>query len=145
MYKVIQIWPGPFVCKSGDISPGHIWTTLYVLIFSRTFKLCIQLDNKRHDKFLLSQPLQPIRWLLRWAFSHMVWFAMQMDLFPSWVVASDDGKYRHINIFSVWFNRVDVCVVWGTMWLPIDILLFRMIMCQEAENTKNSSTQSYWF
>jgi len=28
-YKVVQIWPGLFVCKSGDISPGHIWTTLY--------------------------------------------------------------------------------------------------------------------
>jgi len=29
MYKVVQIWPGLFVCKSGDISPGHIWTILY--------------------------------------------------------------------------------------------------------------------
>ena len=28
-YKLVQIWPGLFVCKSGDISPGHIWTTLY--------------------------------------------------------------------------------------------------------------------
>ena len=30
-YNVVQIWPGLFVCKSGDISPGHIWTTLYLL------------------------------------------------------------------------------------------------------------------
>jgi len=30
IYKVVQIWPGLFVCKSGDISPGHIWTTLYM-------------------------------------------------------------------------------------------------------------------
>jgi len=29
MYKVVQIWPGLFVCKSGDIGPSHIWTTLY--------------------------------------------------------------------------------------------------------------------
>jgi len=28
LYKLVQIWPGLFVCKSGDISPGHIWTTL---------------------------------------------------------------------------------------------------------------------
>jgi len=34
MYKVVQIWPGLFVCKSGDISPGHIWTTLYIYIKS---------------------------------------------------------------------------------------------------------------
>ena len=31
-YKVVQIWPGLFVCKSGDISPGHIWTTLYITV-----------------------------------------------------------------------------------------------------------------
>jgi len=34
MYKVVQIWPGLFVCKSGDISPGHIWTTLYNIMRS---------------------------------------------------------------------------------------------------------------
>ena len=28
--KLVQIWPVRFVCKSGDISPGHIWTTLYI-------------------------------------------------------------------------------------------------------------------
>jgi len=27
---VVQIWPGLFLFKSGDISPGHIWTTLYI-------------------------------------------------------------------------------------------------------------------
>jgi hypothetical protein len=29
MYKVVQIWPGPFVCKQVTVCPGHIWTTLY--------------------------------------------------------------------------------------------------------------------
>jgi hypothetical protein len=29
MYKVVQIWPGLFVCKQAGYSPGHIWTTLY--------------------------------------------------------------------------------------------------------------------
>ena len=33
-YKVVQIWPGLFVCKSGDISPGHIWTTLYLYVLT---------------------------------------------------------------------------------------------------------------
>jgi len=32
IYKVVQIWLGLFVCKSGDISPGHIWTTLYYAV-----------------------------------------------------------------------------------------------------------------
>jgi len=32
IYKVFQIWPGLIVCKSGDISPGHIWTTLCVCV-----------------------------------------------------------------------------------------------------------------
>ena len=28
-YKVVQIWPGRFVCKQVTVCPGHIWTTLY--------------------------------------------------------------------------------------------------------------------
>jgi hypothetical protein len=31
MYKVVQIWPGLFVCKQVTVCPGHIWTTLYIL------------------------------------------------------------------------------------------------------------------
>ena len=30
MYKVVQIWPGRFVCKQVTVCPGHIWTTLYI-------------------------------------------------------------------------------------------------------------------
>ena len=29
-YKVVQIWPGLFVCKQVTVCPGHIWTTLYI-------------------------------------------------------------------------------------------------------------------
>ena len=31
-YKVVQIWPGLFVCKQVTVCPGHIWTTLYIYI-----------------------------------------------------------------------------------------------------------------
>jgi hypothetical protein len=30
-YKVVQIWPGLFVCKQVTVCSGHIWTTLYIL------------------------------------------------------------------------------------------------------------------
>jgi hypothetical protein len=30
MYKVVQIWPGQTVTCLHTISPGHIWTTLYI-------------------------------------------------------------------------------------------------------------------
>ena len=30
MYKVVQIWPGQTATCLDTISPGHIWTTLYV-------------------------------------------------------------------------------------------------------------------
>jgi hypothetical protein len=30
-YKVVQIWPGLIVCEQAAISPGHIWTTLYIV------------------------------------------------------------------------------------------------------------------
>ena len=33
IYKVVQIWPGLFVCKQAGYSPGHIWTTLYIIPF----------------------------------------------------------------------------------------------------------------
>jgi hypothetical protein len=49
----------------------------------------------------LLQALQPFRWLLQWAFSRVVWLAMQINLFPSWVLSNDDGKYKHPNPFSV--------------------------------------------
>jgi hypothetical protein len=28
-YKMVQIWPGLFVCKQVTVCSGHIWTTLY--------------------------------------------------------------------------------------------------------------------
>jgi hypothetical protein len=31
IYKVVQIWPGLFVCKQVTVCPGHIWTTLYLI------------------------------------------------------------------------------------------------------------------
>ena len=37
LYKVVQIWPGLFVCKQAGYSPGHIWTTLYLFINNRFF------------------------------------------------------------------------------------------------------------
>jgi hypothetical protein len=36
VYKVVQIWPGQTVTCLHTISPGHIWTTLYI-IFSFFF------------------------------------------------------------------------------------------------------------
>jgi hypothetical protein len=29
-YRVVQIWPGQTVTSLHTISPGHIWTTLYI-------------------------------------------------------------------------------------------------------------------
>jgi hypothetical protein len=37
LYKVVQIWPGRFVCKQVTVCPGHIWTTLYVHCLSCCF------------------------------------------------------------------------------------------------------------
>jgi hypothetical protein len=35
LYKVVQIWPGLIVCKQVTVCPGHIWTTLYKLNYTR--------------------------------------------------------------------------------------------------------------
>jgi len=33
MYRVVQIWPGHLRLVYTEISPGHIWTTLYITVF----------------------------------------------------------------------------------------------------------------
>jgi hypothetical protein len=33
IHKVVQIWPGLFVCKQVTVFPGHIWTTLYIYMY----------------------------------------------------------------------------------------------------------------
>ena len=39
-YKVVQIWPGQTVTCLHTISPGHIWTTLYLVLTGIFFILC---------------------------------------------------------------------------------------------------------
>ena len=41
MYKVVQIWPGLFVCKQVTVCPGHIWTTLYYVCIYVCVYVCM--------------------------------------------------------------------------------------------------------
>jgi hypothetical protein len=43
LYKVVQIWPGQTVTCLHTISPGHIWTTLYLILQKTNY--CIRLNN----------------------------------------------------------------------------------------------------
>lgn len=77
---------------------------------------CLDQKSPYSDDATRISPLQPIRWLLHWAFSHMVWFAMQMDLFPSRVAASDDvysDDYENNNNFDQYSTRDDGRVLNG--------------------------------
>jgi len=38
-YKVVQIWPGLMSPDLHTISPGHIWTTLYMFLHFETKNL----------------------------------------------------------------------------------------------------------
>ena len=40
LYKVVQIWPGRFVCKQVTVCPGHIWTTLYLAVPQQGRRAC---------------------------------------------------------------------------------------------------------
>ena len=51
MYKVVQIWPGQTVTCLHTYSPGHIWTTLYVLVFSTTLIWNITHFNKNAARY----------------------------------------------------------------------------------------------
>jgi hypothetical protein len=41
IYKVVQIWPGLFVCKHVTVCRGHTWTTLYFWIPKKVVDLSI--------------------------------------------------------------------------------------------------------
>jgi hypothetical protein len=52
-YKVVQIWPGLFVCKQVTVCSGHIWTTLYIVIcglFDSTKFFHIIIQNAQFSK-----------------------------------------------------------------------------------------------
>jgi hypothetical protein len=46
IYKVVQIWPGLFVCKQVTVCPGHIWTTLYMLL--KSLNICLAGTDLTH-------------------------------------------------------------------------------------------------
>ena len=54
-YKVVQIWPGRFVCKQVTVCPGHIWTTLYntmILELDNILKTVFRTDTQVVTFFL---------------------------------------------------------------------------------------------
>jgi hypothetical protein len=62
-YKVVQIWPGQTVTSLHTISPGHIWTTLYIKknpwrpkIWQQLYPLAQQCTS--HFKFSLPEDNQ---------------------------------------------------------------------------------------
>ena len=62
-YKVVQIWPGRFVCKEVTVCPGHIWTALYILILSSHLRLGLPnslLPSAPPTKILYAPLLSPI-------------------------------------------------------------------------------------
>ena len=53
-YKVVQIWPGRFVCKQVTVFPGHIWTTLYMYIpcvagYHGLYRVCLLAKNENYQ------------------------------------------------------------------------------------------------
>jgi len=54
IYNVVQVWPGLFVCKSGDISPGHIWNTLYIHYALIIFYMMLTYESKNNTNTRLT-------------------------------------------------------------------------------------------
>ena len=58
LYKVVQIWPGLFTLVYTQISPGHIWTTLYnSLAFGRLWRSSCCISKAKTKAF----PVHPRR------------------------------------------------------------------------------------
>ena len=54
-YKVVQIWPGLFTLVYIQISPGHIWTTLYKQLIYKS----LALDGQK----VISRSILNLNWL----------------------------------------------------------------------------------
>ncbi|XP_069684436.1 voltage-dependent calcium channel subunit alpha-2/delta-3 isoform X2 [Periplaneta americana] len=52
---------------------------------------CLDQKSPFSDDATRLSPLQSFRWLLHWAYSPLLWLAVQTSLIPSWVLANDDG------------------------------------------------------
>jgi hypothetical protein len=76
IYKVVQIWPGRFVCKQVTVCPGHIWTTLCVCVYIYNFNRQIantktdvsELKSSKHSQKLYLTFIS--WWILFWIYSH---------------------------------------------------------------------------
>ena len=71
IYKVVQIWPGLFVCKQVTVCPGHIWTTLYVALLSEETTATLQI---RPNNVLKVQGVSEERATVRTAKLLCLWY-----------------------------------------------------------------------
>jgi hypothetical protein len=53
IYKVVQMWPGLFVCKQVTVCPDHIWTTLY---YNLLYFIYCSMYRRFLDRVLVSTP-----------------------------------------------------------------------------------------
>ena len=74
-YKVVQIWPGLFVCKQVTVCPSHIWTTMYMLYdmiwYDIWYDICYIYDI-RYDMVWYDM------WYYMWydVWYDMIWYGM---------------------------------------------------------------------
>jgi hypothetical protein len=51
--RSVLIWPGLFVCKQVTVCPGHIWTTLYLMIIKSVGEKNIMIKSALWTEFYL--------------------------------------------------------------------------------------------
>jgi hypothetical protein len=63
LYKVVQIWPGLFVCKLVKVCPGHTGTTLYLAIcfLGQVAVSCIRADMSIGTFWVGARPVSRAR------------------------------------------------------------------------------------
>jgi hypothetical protein len=86
-YKVVQIWPGRFVCKQVTVCPGHIWTTLYI-----HKEECINIVTETQSK-TMAQKISPLKFC-----SICTWIQF---LYLLCAKRTASGQNRNNVIFSV--------------------------------------------
>ena len=89
-YKVVQIWPGLFVCKQVTVCPSHIWTTLYIIVTTRSVRTHSNLpQNRLYGGVLLPQ--------------YRLWESVLFCYNTKNYITTCNYVYRPVTVNTVWW------------------------------------------
>jgi hypothetical protein len=105
LYKMVQIWPGLFTLVYTQISPGHIWTTLYNVSITLGVTHSKSQSRSGAKNFCLAR-FSHFIFLRRPAMRFIMICLMQLQLKFSWVVKYLSKRRFAPVVSSIWEHGI---------------------------------------